>query len=71
LERVITAAEFCNLLVSHRRMIRSDQRGALLRGLQDLDSGEIFYTDERRLLAAVNKAPRITAGIGQPRSRRS
>jgi hypothetical protein len=31
-------------------MIRSDRCGAMQRGLKDLDSGEIFYTDERRLI---------------------
>lgn len=50
--RLISAAEFRNLLVSHRRMIRFDVRSELLRGLRDLDTGEIFVTDERRLLHA-------------------
>jgi len=48
--RLIGAAEFRNLLVSHRRMIRVDRRAEHVRGLQDLDTGEIFLTDERRLL---------------------
>jgi hypothetical protein len=50
--RVINAAEFQKLLVSHRRMVRADRRADKLRGLQDLDTGEIFLTDERRLLDA-------------------
>ena len=50
--RVIGAAEFRNLLVSHRRMIRVDRRAEHVRGLQDLDTGEVFLTDERRLLEA-------------------
>jgi hypothetical protein len=50
--RLIGAAQFRNLLVSHRRMVRADRRQEQLRGLQDLDTGEIFLTDERRLLEA-------------------
>ena len=48
--RVIGAAEFRKLLVSHRRMVRVDRRAEHVRGLQDLDTGELFLTDERRLL---------------------
>jgi hypothetical protein len=48
--RVVNAREFRQLLVSHRRMVRVDQQGERLRGLQDLDTGEVFLTDERRLL---------------------
>ena len=48
--RLVNAREFRQLLVSHRRMVRADQRDERLRGLQDLDTGEVFLTDERRLL---------------------
>ena len=48
--QVVSAAEFRNLLVSHRRMVRLDRRPDRLRGLRDLDTGEVFLTDERRLL---------------------
>lgn len=47
--RVVDAAHFRQLLVSHRRMVRVDRRDEALRGLQDLDTGEVFLTDERRL----------------------
>jgi hypothetical protein len=50
--QVISAAAFRDLLVSHRRMVRFDVRSERLRGLRDLDTGEIFVTDERRLLHA-------------------
>ena len=50
--QVISAAEFRDLIVSHRRMVRLDLRGERLKGLRDLDTGEIFVTDERRLLHA-------------------
>ncbi len=46
----VTASEFRDLLVSHRRMIRVDRRQDKLRGLQDLNTGELFFTDEHRLL---------------------
>jgi hypothetical protein len=48
----IGAEEFCGLLLSRRRMIRLDQSETGLRGLRDLDSGELFYTEERRLTDA-------------------
>jgi len=51
--QLIPAAEFRKLLISHRRMVRVDRREVLLRGLQDLDTGEVFLTDERRLLEGV------------------
>jgi len=49
---IVSAAEFRKLLVSHRRMVRVDRRDDRLRGLQDLDTGEVFLTDERRLVEA-------------------
>jgi hypothetical protein len=45
----VDAAEFRRLLVSHRRLIRADRRADHLRGLKDLDTGELFLIDERRL----------------------
>ncbi|MCC6494043.1 MAG: hypothetical protein IT424_13595 [Pirellulales bacterium] len=45
----VDAAEFRRLLVSHRRLIRADRRSEHLRGLKDLDTGELFLIDERRL----------------------
>jgi hypothetical protein len=50
LTHVVTPEEFRALLVSHRRMVRVDRRESRQRGLQDLDTGEIFLTDERRLV---------------------
>jgi hypothetical protein len=48
--RLVSAAEFRRLLVSHRKLVRADLRAERLRGLHDLDTGEIFVTDEKRLL---------------------
>jgi len=50
--RLISPADFRRLLISHRRMVRVDQRTDCLKGLRDLDTGEVFLTDERRLLDA-------------------
>jgi hypothetical protein len=50
--RLVNATEFQNLMVSHRRMERVPCTEAKMRGLRDLDTGEIFLTDERRLLLA-------------------
>ncbi len=48
-ERFVDAREFRALMVSHRRMVREDKVDAFVRGLRDLDTGEIFLVDERRL----------------------
>ena len=47
--RYIDPAEFRRLMVSHRRMERAVDRPGY-RALRDLDSGELFLVDERRLL---------------------
>lgn len=47
--QLVNADEFRNLLVSHRRMVRFDRQSDRLRGLRDLDTGEVFLVDERRL----------------------
>ena len=48
--RYIDPAEFRTLMVSHRRMERAPQFRPGYRALRDLDSGELFLVDERRLL---------------------
>jgi hypothetical protein len=54
--RVVSAAEFRELLISHRKLVRDDRRAEKLRGLIDLDTGELFVTDEHRLLDAPRRA---------------
>lgn len=49
--KTIDVAEFRRLAVSHRRMVRVDEPKAGLKGLQDLDTGETFFTDAHRLMA--------------------
>ena len=51
-ERYVEAREFRALMVSHRRMVRVNKGDVRVRGLQDLDTGEIFLIDERRLFDA-------------------
>ena len=48
-QRYVDAREFRALMVSHRRMVREELKDPLVRGLRDLDTGEIFLIDERRL----------------------
>jgi hypothetical protein len=43
-------AEFRVLLLSRRRMVRFDRRESGLYGLRDVDSGELFYIEERQLV---------------------
>lgn len=49
LRRVVTPAEYRELIVSHRRLVRADEPALGLRGLRDLDTGEHFLTEERKL----------------------
>jgi hypothetical protein len=46
----VDAAEFQRLIVSSRRMERADKLAPRMRGLRDLDTGELFLTEERWLL---------------------
>jgi hypothetical protein len=48
--RYIDPAEFRALMVSHRRMERAKTTRSGYRALRDLDTGELFLVDERRLL---------------------
>ena len=47
----VDVAEFRRLAVSHRRMVRVDEPKSGLRGLRDIETGEIFFTEAHRLLA--------------------
>jgi hypothetical protein len=48
--RYIDPTEFRALMVSHRRMERAHDIRAGYRALRDLDTGELFLVDERRLV---------------------
>jgi hypothetical protein len=49
-EKRVTATQFVTLLVSRRRLVRVDQSGLGLRGLRDVETGETFEVEERKLL---------------------
>ena len=55
LRRLISAGEFKQLIVSHRRLTRADEPHLGMRGLRDLDSGEHFLVEERKLYEASRK----------------
>lgn len=48
--RYVDATEFRRLIVSNRRMERADKFAPKMRGLRDLETGELFLTDERWLI---------------------
>jgi|GEM_PF-5620056 len=48
--RYVDAAEFRRLIVSTRRMERADKMAPKMRGLRDLETGELFLTEERWLI---------------------
>ena len=50
--RMVDAAHYRDLLISHRRMERLIYPEHRLRGLRDLETGEVFLIDERRLFDA-------------------
>jgi hypothetical protein len=54
--RVVSAAEFRQLLVSHRHLVRVQPRQESMRALQDVDTGELFLTDAQRLLNSARSA---------------
>jgi hypothetical protein len=43
--------EFCKLLLSSRKMIRSDEPRASVRGLLDLETGERYLIEQENLFA--------------------
>jgi hypothetical protein len=48
----VEPAHYRDLLISHRRMERLSCPERHLRGLRDLDTGEVFLIEERRLFGA-------------------
>jgi hypothetical protein len=43
--------EFCRLLLSVRRMVRSDEPSVNLRGIRDLATGKRFLIEQEKLLS--------------------
>ena len=50
--QLVDPSLYRDLLISHRRMERLAYPERLLRGLRDLDTGEVFLIEERRLFDA-------------------
>jgi hypothetical protein len=44
--------EFCELLLSNRRLVRSDERSIHIRGLLDPETGERFLIEQERLMSS-------------------
>jgi hypothetical protein len=43
--------EFCQLLLSYKKLIRSDEPAARIRGLLDVESGERYLIEQEKLFA--------------------
>ena len=48
-QALVSPAQFLAMLVSRRRLVREDRRSRGLRGLKDVDTGELFEVEERKL----------------------
>ncbi|HVT28160.1 MAG TPA: hypothetical protein VHE81_09100 [Lacipirellulaceae bacterium] len=44
--------EFCRLLLSNKKLVRSDEPGVRLRGLLDLESGERYLIEQEELFTS-------------------
>lgn len=49
ISQFVDADEFCSLAISSRNLQRSDDAGAALRGLFEVDTGIRYVIEERRL----------------------
>lgn len=45
--------EFCRLLLSFKKLIRSDEPADRIRGLMDVESGERYLIDQEELFGCV------------------
>lgn len=48
---LVPREEFCRLLLSSRRLVRSDEPRLKMRGLKDLDTGDRFFIEQEKLFA--------------------
>ena len=55
--RFVSPAQFCELLISRRNLVRSDDRNAKIRGLIDPSDGIRFLVKEEEL-AKLAQSPR-------------
>lgn len=54
---VVDRSQFCQLALSTKKLVRSDEPSAGLRGLLDPRSGELFVIDEQVLYAPAFQTP--------------
>ena len=47
----VSRDEFCQLMLSYRKLVRSDEPGSRMRGLLDVESGERYLIEQEQLLA--------------------
>jgi len=47
--RFVQRDEFCKLLLSSKKLIRSDEPGASVRGLLDLETGKRYLIEQENL----------------------
>ena len=45
----ISPDDYCRMTVSTRKLVRRDDKAAGLRGLEDVETGERFFIDEKEL----------------------
>ncbi len=49
----VDPAEFCRLLVSHRKLVRANEQAADVQGILDLETGQRFLIERERLFRSV------------------
>jgi len=62
--RRVSPAQFIAMLVSRRRLVRVDQPKLGLRGLQDVETNELFEIEERKLLGVDLWSDSFVSGVG-------
>jgi len=50
-DRFVQRDEFCRLLLSTKRMVRSDEPRVQIRGLLDMETGTRFLIEQEKLFA--------------------
>jgi hypothetical protein len=52
--RFVHREEFCDLLLSFKKLVRSDEPAVRIRGLMDVESGERYLIEHEELFASVS-----------------
>ena len=51
-QKFVPREEFCELLLSCKKLVRSDEPGVSLRGLLDVKSGEQYLIEQEKLFSS-------------------